>query len=68
MRLLDMQNKYHEILKIFYQIQNTKPDDKLTTIEGFREEMLKIQQHVISKDKEIKKQATRVQKRNERNS
>ena len=42
MRLLDMQNKYHEILKIFYQIQSTKPDDKLTTIEGFRDEMLKI--------------------------
>ena len=57
-----MQDKYHEILKIFYNIQNTKPDDKLVTIEGYREEMIKIQQHVIGKDKEIKKQATRVQK------
>lgn len=57
-----MQHKYHDILKIFFNIQNTKPDDKLTTIEGYRDEMLKIQQHVISKDKEVKKQATRVQK------
>ena len=50
-----MQNKYHQILKIFYQIQQTKPDDKLVTIQGFRDEMLSIQQYVILKDKEIKK-------------
>ena len=32
LRLLEIQSKYHEILKIFYQIQITKPDDKLITI------------------------------------
>ena len=32
LRLIDMQNKYHQILKIFYQIQQTAPDDKLVTI------------------------------------
>ena len=62
MRLIDMQKKYHEILKIFFNIQCTKPDDKLVTIESYREEMLNIQQYVITKDKEIKKQTTRVQK------
>ena len=62
LRLIDMQNKYHQILKIFYQIQQTKPDDKLVTIQGFRDEMLSIQQYVILKDKEIKKQAHRVDK------
>ena len=55
MRLIDMQNQYHEILKIFYNIQTTKPDDKLSTIEGYRERMIQIQQYVIGKDKEIKK-------------
>ena len=53
LRLLDIQNKYHEILKIFYKIQATKPDDKLVTIESFREEMQQIQQYVTLKDKEI---------------
>lgn len=55
MRLKDMQDKYKEILKIFYNIQSTKPNQKLVTIEGYRPEMVKIQQHLISKDKEIKK-------------
>lgn len=32
LRLIEMQTKYHEILKIFYKIQCTKPDDKLVTI------------------------------------
>ena len=40
----------------------TKPDDKLVTIQSYREEMLAIQQFVILKDKEIKKQAHRVDK------
>ena len=40
----------------------TKPDDKLVTIQSFREEMMAIQQYVILKDKEIKKQAHRVDK------
>ena len=34
-----MQNKYHEILKIFYIIQQTDPDDKLVTIEGLYPQM-----------------------------
>ena len=62
LRLIDIQNKYHEILKIFFTIQQTKPDDKLVTIQSFREEMMGIQQYVILKDKEIKKQAHRVDK------
>jgi len=32
LRLIEMQNKYHDILKIFFKIQQTKPDDKLVTI------------------------------------
>merc|ERR1712060_602632 len=62
LRLIEIQNKYNEILKIFYEIQITKPDDKLVTIQSFRDEMLAIQQFVILKDKEIKKQAHRVDK------
>jgi len=62
LRLIEIQNKYHEILKIFFKIQQTKPDDKLVTIQSFRDEMLSIHQFVILKDKEIKKQATRVAK------
>ena len=62
LRLIEIQNKYHEILKIFFKIQKTKPDDKLVTIQSFREDMLGIQQFVILKDKEIKKQAIRVDK------
>ena len=61
MRLLDMQDKYNQILKIFYTIQTTKADDKLTTIESYREEMLSLHQKIISKNKEIKRQAIRVQ-------
>ena len=34
-----MQDKYKQILKIFYKIQCTQPDKKLETIEGFRSEM-----------------------------
>ena len=43
LRLIDIQNKYKQILKIFYDIQMTQPDDKLVTIQSFREEMLSIQ-------------------------
>ena len=57
-----MQNKYNEILKIFYQIQKVKPDDKLATIEGFKAEMNAIQQYLITKDKEMKKTVVRVNK------
>lgn len=42
MRLKEMQDKYKEILKIFYSIQSTKPNKKLVTIEGYRQEMVKI--------------------------
>ena len=62
LRLLDMEKKYNEILKIFYKIQKTKPDDKLTAIEGFRGEMNGIQQYLITKDKEMKKTVARVNK------
>ena len=40
MRLIDMQNKYKDILKIFHKIQLTKPDDKMKAIEGLRPSML----------------------------
>ena len=32
LRLIDMQNKYKDILKIFFSIQQAKPDDKLKAI------------------------------------
>jgi len=34
LRLIDMQNKYREILKIFHQIKLTDPDNKLAVIES----------------------------------
>ena len=39
---MEMQDKYHEILRIFHDIQITKPDDKLVTIQSYRDEMLAI--------------------------
>ena len=57
-----MQNKYHEILKIFYKIQKTAPDDKLDVIESYTKEMNSILQYTISKDKEMKKTSSRVNK------
>jgi ABC-type transporter MlaC component len=57
-----MQNKYNDVLKIFFEIQKTKPDDKLGAIEGFRSEMNQIQQYLITKDKEMKKTTFRVSK------
>ena len=62
LRLIDMQNKYKEILKIFYKIQTTKPDDKLAAIERHLSEMNGIQQYLITKDKEMKKTTNRVHK------
>lgn len=46
LRLIDMQDKYHEILKIFYQIQLAKPDDKLDCINHYTSEMSKIHQYI----------------------
>ena len=57
-----MQSKYKEILKIFYKIQTTKPDDKLNAIERYRSEMNSLQQYLITKDKEMKKTTNRVNK------
>ena len=57
-----MQEKYNTILKIFYKIQQTKPDDKLKAIEGFRGKMNQLQQYLITKDKEMKKTTARVNK------
>lgn len=57
-----MQDKYNEILKIFYKIQQSKPDDKLNEIEKKRSSMNSILQYTISKDKEMKKTSARVNK------
>ena len=62
LRLIDMENKYKQILKIFHQIQLTSPDDKLAAIENKKGEMNNIQQYLITKDKEMKKTASRVNK------
>ena len=62
MRLIDMQNKYKDILKIFHKIQLTAPDDKLSAIESMRPTMLQLQQYLITKDKEMKKTYSRVNK------
>ena len=62
LRLIDMQNKYKEILKIFFNISQAKPDDKLEAIERNREAMNQLQQYIIGKDKEMKKTTTRVNK------
>ena len=40
LRLLDMQDKYNEILSIFFKIQRTVPDDKLKAIEDSRSKMV----------------------------
>ena len=40
LRLLDMQDKYNEILSIFFKIQRTSPDDKLKAIEDSRSKMV----------------------------
>lgn len=34
LRLIDLQTKYKEILKIFYKIKKTDPDNKLKEIES----------------------------------
>lgn len=57
-----MQSKYRDILKVFYKIQIAKPDDKLNTIEGLKPQMTSLQQYLISKDKEMKKTTSRVNK------
>lgn len=57
-----MQNKYHDILKIFYRIKIAKPDDKLAAIERNKAEMNQLQQYIISKDKEMKKTTSKVNK------
>ncbi len=57
-----MQSKYRDILKVFYKIQIAKPDDKLSTIEGLKPTMTGLQQYLISKDKEMKKTTSRVNK------
>lgn len=43
LRLIDMQNKYKDILKIFYEIKMTEPDNKLTAIESKKQEMIRLQ-------------------------
>ena len=57
-----MQNKYKEILKIFYKIKITVPDDKLKVIESYKEEMNGLQYYLITKDTEMKKTTSRVTK------
>lgn len=57
-----MHSKYNEILQVFYRIQCAKPDDKLTTIESLKGRMTQLQQYLVSKDKEMKKTTSRVNK------
>ena len=57
-----MQNKYKEILKIFYAIKIAKPDDKLKAINHFTPQMDSIRQYIVSKDKEMKKTNFRLSK------
>ena len=62
LQVLDIQNKYLQIVKIFQNIQRAPAAQKLDSIENMRPQMRRLEQEVINQDRHIKKQAAKVKK------